>query len=247
MRWIRKRLSLLVLALVFGYVTASVAQKDPSGDGKDAQLAGTPWRLVDLDGKPIRARSGFEPHFTLGDGSLLNASDGCNNLMGDYSADGDSLRIHVLASTSLACELQGRNISDPGSHTPRPAPKNLPESFVKALSGTVRFKIHGSTLELLNDDGAVLARMEVSKRIWLVGRNLEVDTWTKFGFSDTATFGPPEAEFPWTVIGKLPASTLQFWEVTDNATFEARRFGWGSVQKSAWFNTKCQYGVYESA
>jgi hypothetical protein len=46
-----------------------------------------------------------------------------------------------------------------------PAPKNQSESFVKALSGTARFKTHGSTLERLNEDGAVLARMEVSKRI----------------------------------------------------------------------------------
>lgn len=65
-----------------------------------AQLAGTSWRIITLDGAPIVSERGGEMRF---DGNRLSASAGCNRLNGSFTSDGTRLTASQMAATRIAC------------------------------------------------------------------------------------------------------------------------------------------------
>jgi putative lipoprotein len=111
-------------------------------------LAGTHWSLTELNGQAVTPQSGrSEIYIELNaETKRLSGSGGCNRLMGSYVLDGDSLRFKQVASTMMAC------LGD--------ATMTQEQSFVKALSGTTGYRIHGSTLLLRGEDETVLARFD---------------------------------------------------------------------------------------
>jgi heat shock protein HslJ len=152
----------VAIAVVSSVSTAAQAnQSEITADGA-APLAGTQWKLVDLDGKFV-PRGEFQPYFTLrvrerlasgSAGELVNVKDRCgNHLTGFYETKNDWLRFHVVTSTLLACL-----IGPVPSTQENDAPPYQPISFPEVLSATSRFRIEGSTLRLLNQRGVVLAR-----------------------------------------------------------------------------------------
>ena len=69
--------------------------------------------------------------------------DGCNRLMGDYKIDGDRIEFTKMATTLMACpDMQ------------------VVDTFAKVLAVTVRWRIDGAHLELLDAQGTVQARFE---------------------------------------------------------------------------------------
>jgi len=119
----------------------------PPDNTSTKPLAGTHWTLTQLNDQPVAPQSGrAEIYLELAsDPKRISGAGGCNRLMGSYELDGASLRFTQVASTMMAC---------PGDVMPRE------QAFVKALSDTTSFSIHGSALLLRGEGETVLARFE---------------------------------------------------------------------------------------
>jgi len=74
----------------------------------------------------------------------VSGSSGCNRLMGRYEAEDGSLTFSGLATTRMAC----------------PAAMDLERRFLTALRATSTAEITQQRLELFDDDGRLLARLE---------------------------------------------------------------------------------------
>ena len=114
----------------------------------DAALTNTYWRLVRLGKEAVVPSAGHrEPHlkFVSGD-DRLQGSTGCNRLMGSYERQDGGLRFGALATTHAACEDGAEQ----------------EQSLLRSLEATRRFTIIGSHLELLAEDGRLLARLEAT-------------------------------------------------------------------------------------
>ncbi len=110
-------------------------------------LEQTYWKLVELEGKAVAAGAGArEAHLLLSPGEKRAAgTSGCNRLTGSYELSGSNLHFSKMAGTRMMCaeELMRQEAA-----------------FVKALEATAVWKIAGGRLELINAEGAVLARFE---------------------------------------------------------------------------------------
>ena len=85
-----------------------------------------------------------EPWIVLEPGSRgVTGSGGCNRFSGGYESGDGTLRFDAVASTQMAC----------------PAMKTETD-FLVALEATRRYRVHGRTLELMDDHGRVLVRLE---------------------------------------------------------------------------------------
>lgn len=111
----------------------------------DADLVGTYWKLTRLGADAvIPIADSREPHLILDADGRVAGSDGCNRLTGSYETDGAGLDFSQLASTMMACP-QGMEQAD---------------RFRAAVGQGARYRIDGSHLELIGDDGRMLARFE---------------------------------------------------------------------------------------
>jgi heat shock protein HslJ len=110
-----------------------------------ALLANTRWRPVRIADKTVTVASGQqEPWIVLDDrAGRVTGSGGCNRITGSYTAGDGTLRFGALASTRMACPAM-----------------ELEQRFLAALEGTRRFRRSGRTLDLLDDRGKTLARLE---------------------------------------------------------------------------------------
>ncbi len=123
------------------------AQKVP----RPAPLAGTKWMLAESAGQRV-AQDGRQPYFEVGalerseDGSagqLENATDSCGNQLGGvYRTTGDWLQVRIISRTLLACKV-----------TPR-----MQRDLVAILNGDQQFRIQGTELDLLDNNGEIRAR-----------------------------------------------------------------------------------------
>jgi putative lipoprotein len=114
--------------------------------GSPATLAGTYWKLVELEGKPVVAVDNVrEAHLKFMEQEKRIAGvGGVNQLMGTYSLEGEKLTIQ------------------PGGMTMMAGPEALMEQeqrFTKMLKNVTGYRIDGQTMELLGGD-VVLARFE---------------------------------------------------------------------------------------
>jgi heat shock protein HslJ len=113
-------------------------QAKPNALPAHVLLEETYWRLIELNGQLLaRPPDSQEAHIVLhAAGKTFTGGGGCNRLIGTYVRNGDALRFKMISSTMMAC--------------PGPVMKQE-QTLNKALSSTVRFRIAGSTLELLDD------------------------------------------------------------------------------------------------
>lgn len=111
-------------------------------------LRGTSWRLTRLQGVPVGpVDAAREPQLLLQRQDMRVAgSGGCNRLTGSYELDGERLRFGRLGATRMACT----------------SGMAQEQRFIDALERVRRHRIHGSHLDLLDDGGAVLARLEAA-------------------------------------------------------------------------------------
>ena len=149
-------LSLLAFAILFSSNICAVAQRTPA-------LIRTRWKLISLSERPF-LHMAFKSYFTLkpirptgASGELVDAStDGCNELRGTYESSGKSLRFEALKTSGVFCL--------PSVPIKTPTATYQSDLFLKALQDTQSFRMFGSTLQLLDQKGRVLARFKATIR-----------------------------------------------------------------------------------
>jgi heat shock protein HslJ len=115
-----------------------------------AALLETTWRLVELRGKPVARVDGqAEPQLVLRGNGRAEGFSGCNRFFGGWKAEaGDGLRIGPLATTRMGC------LATPEAE----------QQFLAALDAARRQRHAGARLDLIDAQGAVLARFEPMPR-----------------------------------------------------------------------------------
>lgn len=113
--------------------------------GVTHDLENTRWVLVRLGDETVQMVPGArEPYIALEPTAhRISGHGGCNRLAGSYELDGSRLRFTQLALTRMAC-----------------ADMKYETDFARALNATASWKITGNHLDLLDANGATLARFE---------------------------------------------------------------------------------------
>jgi heat shock protein HslJ len=121
----------------------------PGGEGTArvhaVGLANTRWRQVRIGDRAV-AVSGQqrEPWIVLDSrAKRVTGSGGCNRIAGSFEADDDTLRFGRLISTRIACPAM-----------------DIETAFPQALNETRCYRALGRILELMDDRGRVLVRLE---------------------------------------------------------------------------------------
>jgi copper homeostasis protein (lipoprotein) len=110
-----------------------------------SELQDTYWKLTRLGDEPVIIEpQQREPHLVLRSDGQVTGFAGCNQLTGPYTVDGSMISFGALAMTQRAC-LQGMETE---------------AAFAKALHATVGFRLLAHHLELLDEAGDVVARLE---------------------------------------------------------------------------------------
>lgn len=109
-----------------------------------APLRNTYWKLTELNNRPVEvAERQREPHIIFAaDEPRLSGNGGCNNIMGGFEVDGNTLTFKQMAGTMMAC-LNGMQQES---------------EFLRSLGTVTSYDISGQTLTLHNADKGVVAR-----------------------------------------------------------------------------------------
>jgi heat shock protein HslJ len=146
---LRATASFAVLCLL-----AACTTMNPTSDSRE--LDGTLWTLSSLPGHSLV--TGATPTLRF-EGGRVSGTDGCNRYTAPYTAKGSVLQIGPRpASTMMACP---------------PATMKQADAFVDALTRARAYRITGEQLQLLADDGAVLATFAAQSQS-LVGTSWRV-------------------------------------------------------------------------
>lgn len=74
----------------------------------------------------------------------VSGADGCNRIMGSYTAGKDTLNLSQMVSTEMAClDIEG-----------------LDQKFKEALSKVTHYQVYGKTLKLMDRHGNLLIQLE---------------------------------------------------------------------------------------
>lgn len=154
----RKRLLLTILATMLAGLACPVMAGSSSSSISTfreratlpAEIASSPlrntyWKLVRLNDAPVTvADNQREPHLMLSMREpRLSGNGGCNALTGGFELEDDTqLRFTGIASTRMAC------------------PEGMAQEalFLKTLDKVASYRLVGESLEMLDAQGAVVAR-----------------------------------------------------------------------------------------
>ena len=114
--------------------------------GSVSELEDNYWKLTRLGDQPVPAFDGQrEPHLIFhSEEGRVSGTGGCNQLSGGYEIDGPSIAFGLMASTMMAC----------------PDGKDVDQALMAALEKARSFRQTAHHLELLDDEGTVVARFE---------------------------------------------------------------------------------------
>jgi putative lipoprotein len=120
-------------------------QAPPSGGGSEQAIAYNRWVPVHIGDRTVKVEAGHqEPWIELDARTRkVTGSGGCNRFNGSYEAHGDRLRFGPLAMTRMAC----MHMEDE-------------TAFLRALDYTRTCRVHGRTLEFMDEKGTTLVRLE---------------------------------------------------------------------------------------
>ena len=112
----------------------------------NASLTNTYWRPVEIAGNPLTtAADQREPHLILVPAeNKLRGFAGCNQFLGRYEVNENSVRFTSVATTRKYCE----------------GAMDQEQEFLRALETTTSYKIVGEALDLYDADSKLLARFE---------------------------------------------------------------------------------------
>jgi putative lipoprotein len=121
------------------------SRDDGPGGTTQAGLENTRWRPIRIgDRDVIVTGQQREPWIVLEPRSKrVTGSGGCNRISGSYEAGVGMLRFGPLMSTKMACAALGTETA-----------------FLRALGATWRYRVRGRILELMDERGRSLARLE---------------------------------------------------------------------------------------
>jgi putative lipoprotein len=116
-----------------------------------ATLLDTRWRLTRLGEQLVENPVGANAvHISMeSQNTNVTGNSGCNRLFGRYALENDMLKFDGLGGTKMFCEAR----------------MDLEQRFTNALMSVMRWKITGTTLELLDERGIAVATFEASSAI----------------------------------------------------------------------------------
>lgn len=135
----RTRAPLLLATTLLATTLLACAPSRPGADTADAaELGGSEWRLVMLDGgMAVSADSSRRPSLSFSsDSMLVTGNGGCNRFSGGYSQTDSSLQVGPLLSTKMACAEDAMNMQE--------------REYLTALESTDHFRVTADTLVLLS-------------------------------------------------------------------------------------------------
>jgi heat shock protein HslJ len=126
-------LTLLIFTLAMAACTAG---------NESASLIGA-WKLTSYGpvASPKPAVADTEAGLTFNQDGTITGNSGCNGFGGNYKVEDDKVTFDQITSTLMACD-QARMEQESAVH--------------QVLTGTVTYKIEGSTLTLTNNDMALV-------------------------------------------------------------------------------------------
>lgn len=125
----------------FSILLVQAGGKD-AGEASGVSLAGTEWRVVELDGKSADPK--VTSTLAFGADGAVNGNGGCNTFRGDVDIQGTTMKFGQLASTMMACE---------GAKSAQEA------RFHAALSQTAAYSVQDGELTLVDATGKAVARL----------------------------------------------------------------------------------------
>lgn len=113
-----------------------------------ATLLDTHWRLTRLGTQLVENPVGANAvHISMeSQHTSVTGNSGCNRMFGRYALENDMLKFDGLGGTKMFCEAR----------------MDLEQKFTNALMSVMRWKIAGTTLELLDERGTTVATFEAS-------------------------------------------------------------------------------------
>lgn len=138
----RRMTGLGLVALIAGLALAACMPPRTAGaEDAPATLAGTAWRLTELNGQaPLPGGEALTLMFAAAE-ARVSGNSGCNQFNGPYTQTDASLRFGPLASTRRACTEPARNTQE--------------TTYLRALETTTRFTREAGTLVLYAGTQAV--------------------------------------------------------------------------------------------
>ena len=112
--------------------------------GATEQLRDRVWTLTSIDGFTAMPAGVATPTIRFDTDGRLSGNTGCNSAGAAFTTDGDRLTIQPMMVTKRACL--------------EPEGNRLERAYVQAVGRARRFRIAENQLELLDDNGTVLAR-----------------------------------------------------------------------------------------
>jgi len=145
MKTLLKLCIVLLLLSISACMSAPEATTEPTPDASPkASLRNTLWKLVELDGKPVRSRDDQRmASLTLSqEEPQARIATACNRGSATFTLAGSSLKFGAAAATKMMC----------------PAEQMQEEaSFFKAIENTARYEITGESLQLFDANNQLLA------------------------------------------------------------------------------------------
>jgi heat shock protein HslJ len=129
----------LILAALLALVAACAS-------GSVRELRDREWRMTSVEGQATLPEGISTPTAWFDTDGRFTGNTGCNSAGAAYTVKGDALTIRTLISTKRACL--------------DPAGNRLERAYFEAIEKTRRFRIEQGKLELLAENGTVLARFE---------------------------------------------------------------------------------------
>jgi heat shock protein HslJ len=125
--------------------TAAPSAQAPATSGPKASLAGTYWRMIALNGKPMAGQTAKEMYLLLDPSSpQFKGHSGCNTVIGEAKrGTGNQLWFINMITTTMDCKT--------------PA---IEAEFTQALEGIRSYTIQGNMLALSLADGKVAMTLE---------------------------------------------------------------------------------------
>jgi len=139
----------VLLALTLGLGACAVPEpSEKVASAAAVPLADTQWSLATLGGRLLDTAG---PAITLqlqSQNPRVTGFAGCNRMFGGYLLDGDQLKFDQLGATKMACLEEAR--------------MKLEQDYLQMLTQVAGWKIDGSSLLLLDANGATLATFTAS-------------------------------------------------------------------------------------
>lgn len=106
------------------------------------QLRHATWILTHIGNMQVTTKPTTNniPSLQFSQDGRVSGADGCNRIMGSYTAGRDTLNLSQMASTQMAC-----------------IDKNyVPQKYVEALAKVTHYQVYNKTLKLTDKSGNVL-------------------------------------------------------------------------------------------